>query len=148
MTLFMTPTAIHVHPVQDRSMRSTWQLYRCQYHESICIQFCIHCFCNIPQTTEFYFVASIPQEYPPPLYFQTFPPWPLPRPPRPRLSSRLARRVTPPERPLIPERTSVRTTVRSLLLLSLSVLQDVRSTRRMSLLLLLTCSQDARLPAP
>jgi len=54
----LTPTAIHVHPVQDRSMRSTWQLYRCQYyHESIFLYFefsLFHCFCNIPQTTEFY----------------------------------------------------------------------------------------------
>jgi len=78
-----------------------------------------------------------------PLYFQTIPPWPVPRLSSP-LSSRLVRRVVP-------------TLVRSLLLLSLS-LQDIppeRSTvRSMSLLLLsllrlllrTTCSQDVRLP--
>ena len=46
--------------------KHSWQPDRCQYHESILISVCrIHCFCNIPQTTEypFYSVAYIPQEY-------------------------------------------------------------------------------------
>jgi len=98
---------------------------------------CIHCFCNIPQTTEsiFYFVAYIPQEYLPPLYSQTIPPWPLPRP---RLSSRLVRRVVP-ERRLVPERTSL-----LLLLLSLLLQEDVPPGRR-PLLFLSLLLQDVRL---
>ena len=150
--------------------KHSWQPYRCQYHGSIIsalllrIQLCIHCFCNIPQTTESLLLYSccLYSTGISPLYFETIPPWPLPRPPRrPRLSSRLVRKVVPE---LVPERTSVRTTIRSLLLLLLLLLlslllqEDVPPERRTILslsllrpiLLLWTtcCSQDARRPVP
>ena len=112
----LTPTAIHVHPVQEEDDRceAAWQpTYCCQYHGSIrtsnSVFFCFELlivFAIYPKLLNifyFYFVAYIPQEYLP-LNFQTITPWPLPRHSsplrRPRLSSRLVRRVVP-ERQLV-----------------------------------------------
>jgi len=114
---------------------------------------CIHCFFAIyPKLLNIFYSTLLPlfhrnNTHPPPLYFQTIPPWPVPRL---RLSSRLVRRVVPERQLLLPELTSVRT-MRSLLLL-LSVRSDqlmsllFLSLLRPILLLLLTCSQDVQLP--
>jgi len=78
-------------------------------------------FCNIPQTTDFFYFCRLYSTGISPLYFQTIPPWPLPRPLsplRPRLSSRLVRRVV-----------QERTTVRSLRLTLSLLLQDIPPER-------------------
>ena len=133
----LTPTVVHVHPVQNRSMRSTGNHDVASNHGSIFLYFefslCIHCFCNIPQTTEF-LLCCLYSTGISPLYFQPIPPWPVLRP---RLSSRLVRRVAPPERPLVPERLLVpeRTTVRSIR----NVPPERRTTRFLLSLIRPTC---------
>jgi len=161
--IFMTPTTIHVQPGTCRSMRSCLATIDAKYHESIC-SVCIHCFRNIPKLLNLFYFCCLYSTGISPLYFQTFPPWPLPRP----LSSRLVRKVVPerkpvrllrllllillslllqedvlPERQLVPDRTSVRTTIRSI--------QAVRSTLMLLLLLSLirpTCLPIVRRPEP
>jgi len=67
----MTPTAIHVHPVQEEDDRceAAWQPSMPSIMEVLsCTSnsvFVFIVFCNIPQPTEYllpYFVAFIPQE--------------------------------------------------------------------------------------
>jgi len=142
--IFLTPTAIHVQPrtfdrceaLATKFLPAIMEVFSCTSNSVSCV-FIV--FAIYPKLLNFTLLPCLfHRNIHPPLYFQTIPPWPLPRPSSPlrrrRLSSRLARRVVP-ERLLVLERTSVRTTVRLLLFLSL-LLQDVRS---MSLLLLPTC---------
>ena len=121
----LTPTAIHVHPVQDRSMRRHWQPnWIASNHGSISCtsnSVCVFIvFAIYPKLLKFFFTL-LPlfhrNNTHPPLYFQPITPWPVPRP---RLSSRLVRRV-------VLERLRP---VRLLLLLSPSLLlQDVPPER-------------------
>jgi len=120
----LTPTAIHVHPVQDR-MRRHWQPnWIASNHGSISCtsnSVCVFIvFAIYPKLLKFFFTL-LPlfhrNNTHPPLYFQPITPWPVPRP---RLSSRLVRRV-------VLERLRP---VRLLLLLSPSLLlQDVPPER-------------------
>ena len=61
----MTPTAIHVHPVQEEDDRcEAMEVSPVLQIQFFCFELLI-VFCNIPQTTEylsFSFVAFIPQE--------------------------------------------------------------------------------------
>jgi len=124
---------------------ATWQpSMPVSWKYSTSLSVCIHCFLQYtPKLLKlFYSVAYIPQEYSPPLNFQTIPPWPVPRL---RLSSRLVRKVVPTlvrSILLLPDLRSIR------LILLLLLQEDVPPERRttLSLLrpilpLLLTCSQ-------
>jgi len=56
----MTPTAIHVHPVQDDRCEAAWQPSMPSIMEVsvLRIQFVFIVFCNIPQTTEYLLLYS------------------------------------------------------------------------------------------
>ena len=97
-------------PIQcEANLATKLHRYRCQVSWKYLLYFshsvCIHCFMQYtPKLLKLFYPTLLPlfhrnNTHPPPLNFETIPPWPLPRPSsplrRPRLSSRLVCRAVP-----------------------------------------------------